>query len=79
MVKAVWERTECDRPASWFKRSAQIEGVWMTLEIYVDIARFLFFFFGVGDHRAMITYFLLEDMIGETIHKVMAPQGRFLK
>ena len=75
MVKAVWERTECDRPASWFKRSAQIEGVWMTLEIYVDIARFLFFFFGVGDHRAIIVDFPLENIIGEAIHKVVALQG----
>ena len=50
MKDAVKTRTGIDGPATFGRKSRQMDAAWVTPDIDISAACFLPFFFGVGDH-----------------------------
>mmetsp|Transcript_11877 Transcript_11877/g.17372 ORF Transcript_11877/g.17372 Transcript_11877/m.17372 type:complete len:207 (+) Transcript_11877:1840-2460(+) len=47
-------RIETDGPATFVHGSRQIDGAWVALDVEISAACVLSFFFGVGNHRAIL-------------------------
>ena len=50
----------------------------MTPDVVIDRACFLSFFFGVGDHRAILIDIPQHSILGEDVHKISRPAARKL-
>ena len=54
MVDAIHLRSQSPDPNTFICGRRQIDGAWVTPDVDITAACFLPFFFGVGDHRAII-------------------------
>ena len=54
MKDMIKQRTGVPGSPTFIRGKRQIDGAWMTPDIIVNRACFLPFFFGVGDHRAIL-------------------------
>ena len=79
LVDAVRERTGVDGPPTWFRGSAQIDGVWVSKGITIQRAAFLPFFLGIGDHRPILVDFSSDDVLQEQSVKIKVPEMRRLQ
>ena len=79
MRDAVNTRTGIDGPATFVRGSRQIDAAWVTLDIEISAACFLPFFFGVGDHQAILLDIPQHSLIGGTIHQISKPTARRLQ
>jgi len=66
-------QTGIDGPATFVRGTRQIDGAWITLDIDGEAARFLPFFFGVGDHRGLIFDIPKHSLLGGDIHRISRP------
>ena len=78
MRDAVLHRTQVSGPATFIRGQRQIDGAWVTPDINIRSARFLPFFFGVGDHRAIVLDIPIYSILGGDIHKISRPTSRRL-
>ena len=79
MRDAVKFRSGIDGPATFIRGSRQIDAAWVTPDIEVNAACFLPFFFGVGDHRAIMLDIPQHSLIGGKIHQISRPNARRLQ
>ena len=79
MIDAVKSRRGRPGPVTWFRGSAQIEGVWVTKDVTVSATCFLPFYFGAGDHRAIMIDIPTRDLIGTEISRIVLPSIRRLQ
>ena len=79
LVDAVKERTRADGPPTWFRGSAQIDGIWVSKGIAIQRAAFLPFFIGIGDHRPILVDFSSDDILQEQSVKIKVPEMRRLQ
>ena len=75
----VHERTQTAGPATWFRGRHQIDGVFATAGVECHGARFLPFWAGIGDHRAIVVDIPLQSLIGEQLLKIVRPPARRLQ
>ena len=73
MIDTVQHRTHLPGPPTFVRGSRQIDGAWVTPDINIQRACFLPFFFGVGDHRAIILDIPIHSILGGDIHKSSRP------
>ena len=78
MVDAVRHRSQLPGPPTFARGRRQIDGAWVTPDIDIKRACFLPFFFGVGDHRAIILDIPIYSLLGGDIHKISRPTSRRL-
>ena len=70
MKDAIKSRSGMDGPATFVRGSRQIDAAWVTPDIEISAASFLPFFFGVGDHRAIMLDLPQHSLIGGNIHQI---------
>ena len=75
MKDAVKTKIEIDGPAIFSCGSRQIDGAWITPDVKISTACFLPFFFGAGDHRAILLYIPQHSLIGGYVHKITRPSA----
>ena len=75
----VHDRTNQPGPHTWFNGKHQIDGVFATVEIDCVGARFLPFWVGIGDHRALVVDIPQQILYGEQLLRIVRPQGRKLQ
>ena len=78
MIDAIQHRSKTPGPPTFVRGQRQIDGAWVTPDIDINGARFLPFFFGVGDHRSMVLDIPLHSILGGDIHKISRPTSRRL-
>ena len=78
MVDAIHQRSNLPGPATFVRGRRQIDGAWITPDIDINRACFLPFFFGVGDHRALLLDIPIYSILGGDIHKISRPTSRRL-
>ena len=78
MRDAINQRTQLPGPPTFIRGQRQIDGAWVTPDISIRGARFLPFFFGVGDHRAIVLDIPIYSILGGDIHKISRPTARRL-
>ncbi len=78
MKDIVKHRTKKRGPPTFIRGKRQIDGAWMTPDIEINRACFLPFFFGVGDHRAIIIDIPEYSILGDGVHKIARPTARRL-
>lgn len=78
-LQLVKYRMEIDGPANFVRGSRQIDAVWVTPDVEISAACFLPFFFGVGDHRAILLDIPQHLLIGGKIHNISRPNARGLQ
>ena len=78
MTDAVGYRSQSQGPATFVRGKRQIDGAWVTPDIDIKRACFLPFFFGVGDHRAILLDIPIYSLLGGDIHKIARPTSRRL-
>ena len=79
MKDAVKSRSGMDGPATFVRGSRQIDAAWVTPDIEISAASFLPFFFGVGDHRAIMLDIPQHSLIGGKLHQLSRPNVRRLQ
>ena len=79
MKDAVKSRIETDGPTTFVRGSRQIDGAWVTPDVEISAACFLPFFFGVGDHRAILLDIPQHSLIDGNVHKMLRPKARILQ
>ena len=79
MRDAVRARTGTPGPATWFRGRNQIDGAFATQNVDCCGARFLPFWAGIGDHRAVVIDIPLQSLVGEQLLKVVRPPARRLQ
>ena len=78
MIDAVRSKSNLPGPPTFARGRRQIDCAWVTPDINVGRACFLPFFFGVGDHRAIILDIPIHSLLGGDIHKIARPTARRL-
>ena len=78
MVDAVRLKSNAPGPPTFVRGRRQIDGAWVTPDVNVERACFLPFFFGVGDHRAIIVDIPIHSLLGGDIHTIARPSSRRL-
>ena len=78
MIDAVHHRSGLPGPHTFIRGSRQIDGAWVTLDVDIDRACFLPFYFGVGDHRGILMDVPQRTILGGDIHKISRPAARRL-
>ena len=79
MRDLVETRTGKGGPATWFRGRHQIDGAFATSDIDCTGARFLPFWYGIGDHRAVVIDIPMQSLIGEQLLRVARPPARRLQ
>ena len=79
MNDAVKSRIGIDGPATFVRGSRQIDEAWVTPDVEISASCFLPFFFGVGDHRAILLDIPQHSLIGGNVHKISRPKARRLQ
>ena len=79
MIDAIHLRSQTPGPHTFIRGSRQIDGAWVTPDIDITAACFLPFFFGVGDHRAMLLDIPQHCILGGNVHKICRPTARRLQ
>lgn len=76
---AVKRRTRKAGPATYFRGTKEIDGIFLTDDVDCTAARFLpSHFSGVRDHRGVIIEVPYQSLIGTNIHRIVRPQARRL-
>ena len=75
----VRERTNQPGPSTHSSGQYQIDGVFATVEIDCAGARFLPFWSGIGDHRALVVDIPQQVLYGEQLLRIVRPKGRKLQ
>ena len=79
MVDAVRLRSQLPGPHTFTRGTRQIDGAWITPDVDVAAACFLPFYFGVGDHRAILLDIPQHCLLGGSVHKIVRPTARRLQ
>ena len=66
-------------PPTYVRGRNQIDAIWVTKDITIDNARFLPFYFGMGDHRGIMIDINYSSMLGQSKKIICNPQGRRLQ
>ena len=75
----VRERAGKDGPATWFRGTNQIYCVFTTPDVDLCGAMVLPFWYGTGDHKAVVVDIPHQSLLGEQVLKVLRPVARRLK
>lgn len=78
MKDIIKHKTGIPGPPTFIRGKRQIDGAWMTPDVTIDRACFLPFFFGVGDHRAILIDIPQHSILGGDVHKITRPTARKL-
>jgi len=73
------ERTNMPGPPTHFTGKHQIDGVFASVDIECGGARFLPFWVGIGDHRAIVVDIPQQVLYGEQLLRIIRPKGRKLQ
>ena len=79
MKDPVRERALKDGPATWFRGTKQIDGVFFTPDMDFCGARFIHFWSGMGDHNAVVVDIPHYYLLGEQLLKVIRLEARRLQ
>ena len=79
MRDLIRERSNKAGPKTYFRGSTQIDGAFATPDVDCSGARFLPFWAGIGDHRAVVIDIPLQSLIGEQLLRVVRPPARRLQ
>ena len=79
MIDAIHLRSQTPGPHTFVRGSRQIDGAWVTPDVDITAACFLPFYFGVGDHRAILLDIPQHYILGGNVHKIIRPTARRLQ
>ena len=79
MIDTIELRAQTPDPRTFICNSRQIDGAWITPNVDVTSAYFLPFYFGVGDHRAILIDIPQHSLLGGGIHKIIRHNDRWLQ
>ena len=72
----VRERAGKDGPATWFRGTNQIYCVFTRPDVDLCGAMVLPFWYGTGDHKAVVVDIPHQSLLGEQVLKVFRPEAR---
>ena len=78
MVDAVKKQSQLPGPPTFVRGRRQIDCAWVTPDVDIKRACFLPFFFGVGDHRAIVLDIPIHLILEGDIYKITRPTSRRL-
>lgn len=79
LSEIVHSRTTAPLPATFIRGSEPIDGAWCTPDLVCLGARFMPFYFGIGDHRAIIVDISEQSMVGCERPRIIRPPARRLQ